>query len=228
MIEIDVNADLGEGQDAYDKALLGMISSANIACGGHAGDESTMRRVVQAALEHGVRIGAHPSYPDRQNFGRASMMIDLLNLKESLVEQIQSLIEVASSKGTSVEYIKPHGALYNDAAASDEIASLIFDLAERFSLRVMALEGSPMAMTHPDRVIREGFVDRGYREGSGLIPRDEPGALITDPEAAAAQALRLAPNVDSLCVHSDTPNAPMILRAAREALIREGYTISAK
>lgn len=229
MSAIDLNADLGEDEGIQlGESLHDLITSANIACGGHAGDESTMRRVVRAALEREVRIGAHPSYPDRENFGRVSMKIDSQELRDSLAGQVERLISVASSEAARVEYLKPHGALYNDAANSKEIAEVIFDVASDFSLRVMALARSSMVGMHPDQVILEGFIDRSYRDDGTLVPRSEPGALITDPEAAAAQALRLAPSADSLCVHSDTPNAPMILRAAREALIREGYTISAK
>lgn len=229
MARIDLNADLGEGvAEDVDGALLAVVTSANVACGGHASDPRTMRQTVKAALELGLRIGAHPSYPDRENFGRVSVKMAPEALTASIVNQVQSLIEVADDEGAEVAYVKPHGALYNDAAWDPEIGRAVVGAAARLSLPLMMLAGSPLARAAAVPIIREGFIDRGYREDGSLIPRSEDAALVTDPERAARQAVALAPSVDSLCVHSDTPGALQLLRAAREALEAGGYEIAAR
>lgn len=174
-----------------DESLLDLATSANIACGGHVGNDETILQSVRAARRRGLRIGAHPSYPDRKNFGRVSMSIEAPRLLESLLHQIEKLASIAETERTRIDYVKPHGALYNDAAASKELAGLIFEAAEQYGLRVMALAGSAMATMHPSLVITEGFIDRGYRDDGTLIPRSNPGALILDPETAAAQALQI-------------------------------------
>ncbi len=229
---IDLNADVGEGLPREaDEALMRVVTSANVACGGHAGDRETMRATVQAALECGTRVGAHPSYPDRERFGRETIEIKPHELEKSLRGQIEDLIGVARELGAEVAYIKPHGSLYNDAARDASLLELVLRVAREFALPVMLLASaaaSAHAVAPPGNgppIIKEGFIDRGYLDNGRLIPRDRPGALITDPQAAAAQALALAPDVDSLCVHSDTPDAGKLALAARRALEEAGYHI---
>lgn len=222
-----MNADLGEdpGSDV-DEAMLRIVSSANIACGGHAGDAETMRRTVRLAIANGVRIGAHPSYPDRAHFGRRHLDMTSSDLATSLADQISSLDRIAQNESSRVAYIKPHGALYNDAATGDETAiRALTQIAQMFRLPVMTLPESALAR-RMDSVIREGFVDRAYREDGTLVPRTEPGALVTDPAEAAGRALELAPGVDSLSVHSDTPGAVELAAAARRVLQDAGYRIA--
>lgn len=224
---VDLNADLGEGSP-NDTELVPLISSASVACGGHTGDRGSMRRMVIRAIEHSIRIGAHPSYPDREGFGRSHIDMSEADLERSLTEQVQSLIEVVVALGAEVAYIKPHGALYNEAAANrSPAAGAVIRVAKHFGLPLMALAGSPITKTSAPGFISEGFIDRGYSQDGTLLPRDHPGALISGPAQAAAQALALAPTVDSLCVHSDSPNAVAIAFAARSALVDNGYTIGA-
>ncbi|HEX2054741.1 MAG TPA: LamB/YcsF family protein [Actinomycetota bacterium] len=226
---VDLNADVGEGMPAeHERALLRLMSSANIACGGHAGDIATMRRTLEIARELGLRVGAHPSYPDRANFGRVTMAIGHQALVDSVGEQIASLQEAALQAGNSVAYFKPHGALYNDAAVNDRVAAAVFEVARLVGLPVMMLAGAPAPARVRDGIdtLHEGFLDRGYRPDGTLIPRHEPGALLTSPEEAVAQALRLAASVDSLCVHSDSPAAVNLARRVREALEEAGYEVA--
>lgn len=227
---IDLNADVGEGMPPeHDRALLSLTSSASIACGGHAGDIATMRRTLGIARELGLRVGAHPSYPDRENFGRVTVAIGHQALVDSLGEQVSSLQEAALQTGLRVSYLKPHGALYNDAAATERIAGAVAEVAGLTGLPVMLLAACPAwEQVAPDLpLISEGFLDRGYRPDGTLLPRTEPGALLTDPKAVVEQALRLAGEVDSLCVHSDSPAAAELARHARTALEAAGYRIAA-
>lgn len=222
---IDLNADIGEGMADADAALADLITSASIACGGHAGDRASMAAAVRLCIERGLRIGAHPSYPDRQGFGRVSMPMEPAESIVAIVSQVEELQDVAQGLGASVAYIKPHGALYNDAASHSEIAGVVAEASRDLGLPLMCLAGSELVTTAG--AIAEGFIDRGYSDGGRLIPRGQPGASITEPDEAAAQALRLAPKVDSLCVHSDTPGAPTLMAAARRALEAAGYVIGA-
>lgn len=216
--QVDLNADVGE-EHGIDTALMAIVTSVNIACGGHAGDELSMRRTVTAARAAGVRIGAHPSYPDRAGFGRVSMDMDLQSLRGSILEQVTTLAAVAAQQGAQISYLKPHGALYHDAIGNPGVADALFAAAGELSLPVMLLACAPRAQ------IREGYIDRGCLPDGTLLPRGLPGALILDPAAAARQAVALAPEVDSLCVHSDTPGAPVLIAAARAALEGAGYLI---
>lgn len=226
MRTIDLNSDVGE-LSPHEPQILPLLTSVNIACGGHAGDESSMAAAIQQALKFGVRIAAHPSYPDRADFGRSTSQLSRADLLHTISNQTGDLIAIAGDLGAKVEYIKAHGALYNDASISQEIASAIFEVAKDRGLRVMTIADSPMAIMEPELVIREGFIDRRYVSKTALMPRNQPGALLSKPSEAAEQALSLAPHVDSLCVHSDTPNAVEILRTARAALIDAGYEIRA-
>jgi len=223
---VDLNSDLGEGMpEALDDAVLDIVSSANVACGGHAGDAASMRRTVLASKARGVRVGAHPSYPDRSNFGRVHVDMDPSQLVDEIVAQIDALVHAADAAGVTVAYVKPHGALYNEAARDPSTGNAVVRAADRTGLPIMALAGSPLAERTDVPVIREGFLDRAYRPDGSLVPRSEPGALLTDPEAVADQALRLAASVDSLSLHSDTPGAVELLAAARRALEANGYIV---
>ncbi|MDQ7844145.1 MAG: 5-oxoprolinase subunit PxpA [Armatimonadota bacterium] len=243
-MKIDLNADLGEGAST-DTALLAVITSANIACGGHAGDERSMRRAVLEATARGVGIGAHPSYPDREGFGRRPMAMSHEALVDTLVRQIERLQEVARAAGTALVHIKAHGALYNVAVDDAATARAIGEAIRRVDSRLIAvaLAGSPMAEVFRSmglRTAEEAFIDRGYTAAGRLVPRDRPNALLTDARAAAARAVRMVRDgvVDSvegapvrlraqtLCVHADTPGSPAIAAAVRQALEAAGIRVA--
>lgn len=223
---IDLNCDMGELEDsAHEAALMQFITSANIACGGHAGDESTMERTAHLALERGVRIGAHPGYPDRANFGRVEMPMPPDAIIDSLVEQMERLNAVVTRLGGAIVHVKPHGALYNVAVKNAEVARAIGDAVAQWNRDaiIFGLAGSPMLDVWRDMGLRtagEAFADRRYEPDGTLRSRKFPDALITDPQAAAAQAVRLARkgNAQTICVHGDTPGAVEILKACRDAL----------
>ena len=236
MPTIDLNADLGEGFAGVappdDATLLTLVTSANVACGYHAGDAVLMRRTAVEATKRGVAIGAHPGYPDPTGFGRRDLAATPKEVTAYVIAQIGALDAICRAVGTRLRYVKAHGALYNravrDAATADAIAEAI-RLVD-MSLVMLGLPGTHL-IAAAERVglrsAREGFADRGYRPDGTLIPRTEPGALITDPAAAADQAERLAPGIDSICVHSDTPGAVQLVRAVRDRLTARGYAIAA-
>jgi UPF0271 protein len=223
---IDLNCDMGELEDSrHEAALMEYVTSANIACGEHAGDESTMERTARLALERGVRIGAHPGYPDRANFGRVEMPMTREEITRTVYKQIARLDLVVRRLGGEIVHVKPHGALYNVAVHNREVAAAIAMGVARWDPRapVFGLAGSPMLdiwvqMGLP--VKGEGFADRRYEANGTLRSRKLPDALITNPREAAAQALRLAREgkAQTICVHGDTPGAVDILKACREAL----------
>lgn len=219
-LKIDLNADVGEDDDfGTDVELMGIVTSVNVASGGHAGDEESMSRTIAAAREAGLRVGAHPSYPDRANFGRMTVTMGQEALRRSIIDQVQTLAQVAALHEVQISYLKPHGALYNDCVNDSRLADELFSAAEELGLPVMLL-----ACVRQGN-IREGFIDRSYLPNGSLKARGLPGAMILDPAAAAHQAVALAPKVDSLCVHSDTPGALALMRAARAALEQAGYLI---
>ncbi len=242
---IDLNADMGEYADAngakIEADLMALISSCSIACGGHAGDAETMRQTVQLAKAHHVSVGAHPSYPDRDGFGRRSIDIDRETLAASLREQIDALQEILDAEKISMQHVKPHGVLYNDAARDAMLAQLIAEISKDAVIvgpPDSALEAAARMADRP--FIAEGFVDRLYRSDRSLTPRSSPGAVITDIEARAAQAAAIASgaefasadgpiklNVQTLCIHSDSPGAAETARAARNALTAAGFSIAA-
>lgn len=245
MRSIDLNSDLGEGA-GHDAEIMPFITSANIACGGHAGDEATMRATVELALRRGVAIGAHPGYPDRANFGRVPVPMESLALIEEVSGQIRALVDIVKSAGGTLRHVKAHGAMYNqaerDTAIARSVATGIFDDARGAALLVFAPPGSAMveaATAMELRVAREGFVDRAYEPDGTLRSRKLPGALHTDPQVAVAQALAfvreggvrasdgsfLALEVDTLCLHGDTPGAPAIAEAVRAAFARESIQV---
>ena len=240
---VDLNADLGEGA-ATDEALLAIITSANIACGGHAGDAETMRRTVRLARARGVGVGAHPSYPDREGFGRRVITMPPEHLTEVLAGQIQVLGDIAEAEGVRLQHVKAHGALYNLAVGDETVAEAIGRamLSVDPALIAVALAGAAMGEVFVRlglRVLHEAFVDRGYTATRTLVSRDHPGALITDPVEAGARAVRmvrsgLVSSVDgddvhvlaqTLCVHADTPGSPAIAAAARRALEAAGVRV---
>lgn len=245
MAEIDLNSDLGEG-DPYDAELLSIVSSCNIACGGHAGDPDSMARTVGLAIANGVAVGAHPGYPDRDGFGRTSGFMAGDALYESLTGQVTNLADIAAALGARLAHVKPHGALYNDAindrALADIIARVVAEAPGEPALMGMAgteLEGA--AKRHRLAFIAEAFIDRAYEPGGTLVSRREPGAVHADLGVATTQALRLARDgvvtardgsvirvrAETLCIHGDTPGAAEKARAVRDVLESEGVTIRA-
>ena len=246
---IDLNADLGEHDgDGYagDEALLGAVSSASIACGSHAGSKDVMERTARACLDRGVSIGAHPSYPDREGFGRRNIDIALEALIGSIEKQMLLMAECCARAGAVLRYVKLHGALYNRAARDAVLSAAIARSIARFdaSLAILAPHGSELAnaaLSSGLVTIPEAFVDRAYMNDGSLVSRDRAGAVIDDPDFAANRALHLAAkgmvealdgsmirvNAKSLCVHSDSPGALEIIRAARSRLEQNGFTIRA-
>jgi len=228
-MSVDLNCDMGELEDAVlEAALMGQVRSANIACGGHAGNATSMERSVRLALAHGVRIGAHPGYPDRANFGRVEMTLTAEELADTVHRQILRLDGTVKRMGGKVVQVKPHGALYHAAARDEAVARAIGDGVARWNPRgaVIGLAGSPALEVWRGmglRSLAEGFADRRYEPDGTLRSRSKAGALITDPRAAAAQAVRLARDgkAQTICVHADTPRAVEILQACREALLYE-------
>jgi UPF0271 protein len=225
-MKIDLNCDMGEIDDAaHEAALMEYITSANIACGGHAGDALTMERTARLALARGVRIGAHPGYPDRANFGRLEIAMTAETIADSVYSQIAHLDEVVRRLGGTLFHVKPHGALYNVAVCNREVARAIALGAARWNPRttLFGLAGSPMLdvwRAMGMAVAGEAFADRRYEPDGTLRSRQFPDALITDPREAAAQALRFARQglAETICVHGDTPGSVEILKSCREAL----------
>lgn len=226
-MNIDINCDMGELEDAqHEAALMEHITSANIACGGHAGDEAIMERTVRLAMARGVRIGAHPGYPDRANFGRVEMPMTAEAIAKTVHEQIVRLDTVVRRLGGEIVHVKAHGALYNVAVHNRKVAVAIAEGVSRWNRQTLlfGLAGSPMLEVWREmglNVAGEAFADRRYEPDGTLRSRKFPDALITDPQAAAAQALRLAREgkAQTICVHGDTPGAVQILKACREALL---------
>lgn len=247
---INLNADLGEGFGPWtmgaDAELLGIIASANVACGFHAGDPLVMRRTLRLAKQRGVEIGAHVAYPDLQGFGRRRMEMAPEELEAAILYQIGALAGLAQAEGLRLAHVKPHGALYNmaarDAALSSAIAAAVaaFDRAlVLFGLAGGALVAAGRAAGL--RVAEEAFADRSYEPDGQLTPRGIPGAVLSDPAAAAAQAVALATRgevvargggllrlrADTICVHGDRPDAAAFARALREALSTAGLRVEA-
>jgi UPF0271 protein len=246
MTSIDLNADLGEGL-GDDAGLLEVVSSASIACGGHAGDAGTMRIALRAAKARGVTVGAHPGFADRAHFGRRRLALPPEELDMQIRGQVRMLVEMAEEEGVNVRYVKLHGALANMAAEEPAVAALAFAAVEGLvkDLAILAIDNSAQvevaaALGFP--VIREAYADRAYRADGLLVPRSEPGAVLHDPRLIAERALRLArfgelvavdgtivaTTARSLCIHGDTPEAVAIARAVRTALEAAGVEVSAQ
>jgi 5-oxoprolinase (ATP-hydrolysing) subunit A len=244
MTTIDLNADLGEGI-GDDAGLLQVVTSANVACGFHAGDPATMQSVCRLAVTHRVAVGAQVSYRDREGFGRRFINVDPDELTADVLYQLGALDAVARHCGTRVAYLKPHGALYNRAVNDELHAAAVVAAVQDYDqkLHVLGLPNSRLlaladAAGLPQ--VPEAFVDRAYTAAGTLVPRGEPGAVLTDPDEVVAQAVRMAVSgqvvaVDgtvvpvsarSLCVHSDTPGALALAIRVREALVMSGVTIA--
>jgi UPF0271 protein len=255
-LSIDLNCDMGEGMDT-DTAIFPYISSANIACGYHAGDRDTMRRTVELALKHKVAIGAHPSYPDRDHFGRIDMLDRTLTLEELpgiIVDQLIFLQAICDEFGARLHHVKPHGALYNRAAKDAVVSQLICRAIREFdpALLLYGLSGSQLkkeADRHELRFVSEVFADRTYQENGSLTPRTEPNALIDDPEEVMAQVLKmtlegrvkvagftdLLPGpvseipilAETVCLHGDGSHAVEFARMIHATLSEKGITLRA-
>lgn len=230
-MNIDLNCDLGEGAK-NDEALMLLITSANVACGAHAGDEATMRRTVQLAKKFGVAVGAHPGYADREHFGRRELQLPPTEVEAFVLAQIETLAGIARQENAPLTHVKPHGALYNQAARQPELAHAIAQAVKSFNsqLILVGLAGSQFLEVGAQaglRVAAEGFPDRGYNADGTLMRRALPGALLTEPDAVAAQAVRLAtqatPKIHTLCIHGDGPHAVKFAQAVRAALLQNGY-----
>jgi UPF0271 protein len=222
---VDLNIDLGELPNEPDE-LYALATVVNLACGGHAGDDASMRRSVALAVRSKARIAVHPSYPDREQFGRARMAIPPDMLYESIVEQLGALKRIAIQVGARVWGAKPHGALYHAASEDPQLAAALLDAVVASHPDRLVVVGPPWghlesaSRARQLRYQREGFADRSYDERGRLVPRGAPGDILIDPKACAKQAIRLAESgtVDTICVHGDTPHAVAIAREVRSAL----------
>ncbi len=247
-MHIDLNCDMGEIPaqiaDGTQESLMRSVTSVNIACGGHAGDDDTMRTTIEQALRWNLTIGAHPGYPDRANFGRLEMDLPLSEIESTVFDQIHALSTIAATFATSIVHVKPHGALYNQAVKRPDLAAAIARGVARFSKDVVlvGLAGSPMLDAFRAagfRVAAEAFADRRYEPDGTLRSRKFDDALIRDPEKAAEQALRIARkqgviasdgstvkiDAQTICIHGDTPGAPKIAETVARALQSGGISL---
>jgi len=237
---MDINSDMGEinrllDDGTYEK-LMNYVTSINVACGGHAGDETMMAAMVELAKDKGVNVGAHPSYPDKENFGRIDIDMDQNELLDSVRDQIQLLVDIGAENGVELTHVKPHGALYNRAVNDEDVAQTIGKAIMQVdpSLKVMGLAGSKMLTVFKAlglEPVGEAFADRSYESDGTLRNRKYDDALITDPDKAAFQAKNMVEgtvisfegkviemNAQTICIHSDTPNAVAIAEAVREEI----------
>lgn len=242
---IDLNCDLGEGA-GQDGALMPLVTSANIACGAHAGDEATMRATVRLARRHGVSIGAHPGFADREHFGRRELALSADEVGALVREQVMLLRVIAREEGGELAHVKPHGALYNlaarDASVAEAVAAAVASVDR--GLRLFGLAGSASLVAgeaHGLRVVSEVFADRGYQADGSLMPRGSPEALIEDEAEAVAQVLRMVREgvvraidgtlvtiaADTVCLHGDGHGAVVFARGLRAALMNEGVGLRA-
>jgi len=249
-LEIDLNCDMGEMPEAIadgtQEALMRSITSVNIACGGHAGDEQTMKTTIEQALQWKLAIGAHPGYPDRANFGRLELKLPLKEISASIFEQVKALADVAAGCGARVVHVKPHGALYNQAVRNRELAGAIAEGVGRWSrdIVLVGLAGSPMLNVFREAgftVAAEAFADRRYEADGTLRSRKFTDALIRNPEEAAWQALGIAERgvviasdgsqvtveAQTICIHGDTPGAPQIAAKVTQTLREAGVILGA-
>jgi UPF0271 protein len=243
--QLDLNADVGEGDPQTDAALLQLVTSANVACGFHAGDAKSMRATVALARRNGVAVGAHPGFNDREGFGRRPQHLTHEEIQELLLHQLAALDAIARAEGVRLHHVKPHGALYNQAETDGALALAIVTGIRAFdpSLRLVGRAGS--AMEEAARAARhsfsaEAFADRRYRADGTLLPRSEPGAVLTNPDEVARQVRslvtqgeviagdgsRLAVSFGTLCVHGDTPGAATLARRIRQELGALGVNVS--
>jgi UPF0271 protein len=240
---IDLNCDVGEGV-GNEAFLFPHISSCNIACGGHAGDADSMRQTAVLAREYSVKVGAHPSYPDREHFGRVHMALSREMLRASIEQQIRSLEQVLGPLKIPIHHIKAHGALYNDLAAGGPLALQYLEVLEPFASHTLVYApcGSAFARLARDRgfeVWEEAFADRAYQSDGSLVSRKTPGALLTSPQQVSQQVREMVLsgrvrcidgsyfylNADTFCLHGDTPNAGEILKVLIKSLSRESIHV---
>jgi UPF0271 protein len=245
---VDLNSDLGEGFGVWrlgdDEALLRVVTSANVACGFHAGDPSIMRAVAVGAAAHGVVVGAQVSYRDLAGFGRRGMDIAPDELTNDVLYQLGALDGLCRVAGLRVRYVKPHGALYNTCVVDDQQARAVVRAVKEYddTLPLLGLPGSAL-LRHAEQAglttVREGFADRGYTSGGHLVPRSDPAALVTDPDAVVERSVRMVTSGDvvavdgsvvpmsvaSLCVHGDTPGAVDLARRVRRGLVEAGVEV---
>ncbi|MFK5634163.1 MULTISPECIES: LamB/YcsF family protein [unclassified Ornithinimicrobium] len=249
MRTVDINSDLGEGHGSWrmgdDLALLGVVTSANVACGFHAGDPSIMRDVSARAVANGVAIGAHVSYRDLTGFGRRFMDVDAATLQDEVTYQISALVGFARLAGGTVSYVKPHGGLYNAIVTHEDQAGAVVAAVAAFdvSLVLMGLPGSVVMRLAEEaglRTAHEAFADRAYTPEGHLVPRRNPGSVLHDPEEISRRCVAMATGApiadvngdplvlrpDSICVHGDTPGAVHIARSVRSALEGAGVGIA--
>jgi UPF0271 protein len=229
-LELDLNCDLGEGC-AHDAALMPLITTANVACGFHAGGPAEARAALVLAKKHGVRAGAHPGFPDREHFGRRELDRSEEQILQDCIYQIGALVGLARAVEIPLSHVKAHGALYNLAMRDDRFARPVIAAAELFGLPVLGLPDSRVELLCNGRVgfIAEGYADRRYRPGGTLVPRSEPGAFVESPAEAVEQAMRLlrVGRIRTLCVHGDNPHAVEFVRHVRSALLAQGVSIKA-
>ncbi len=245
-MRIDLNADVGEG-GIFDEQLLQIVSSANISCGAHAGNRETITAAIQWAIQNNVSIGAHPSYPDRAGFGRHAMHLSTVELRKSIHEQLELVQDLTMANGGTLVHVKPHGALYNQAAVDLELATDLVDIVKEFNkqLNIVALAGSVLlqvAEKQGMRVKAEAFTDRRYSADGTLVPRTDSRAMIHDTQQAITQSLQLLLSgtitslhgdtvhlhADTLCLHGDNPQALVFAQQLRKAFEQAGITISAQ
>ncbi|SFL12492.1 UPF0271 protein [Paenibacillus sp. 1_12] len=249
MLSVDLNCDMGESFGSYqvdcDELMMKHITSANIACGFHAGDPAIMQRTVRMCLKHGVAIGAHPGLPDLIGFGRRKLQITADEAYEMVIYQVGALLGFVLAEGAVLQHVKPHGALYNMAAVDTELATAIAEAVYRIdsSLILFGLAGSELIRAGRQRglhVAEEVFADRTYRADGTLTPRSEPNAVLIEAEQAVTQAIgmikegkvvtdtgSICVRADTICIHGDTPNAPMFAELISGRLVQEGVTLQA-
>jgi UPF0271 protein len=228
-MDIDLNSDLGEGC-GQDAALMPLVTSANISCGRHAGDYGTSYATLGLAARDGVVAGAHPGYEDPEHFGRRELDLTEDQVYFLCLYQTGGLMALARDLDVTIRYLKPHGALYNQACTDERYARAVAEAAQTLGLPLLGLPGTQLeSLAHLRcRFVPEGFADRRYRPDGTLVPRSKPDAMITDPEEAVRQAEKLvAQGVRSLCVHGDNPDALAFVRGLREQLQRRGFTLRA-
>jgi len=248
MRRMDLNCDMGElpqmVADGSQEALMQFVTSVNVACGGHAGDEAMMRETIEQALRHGVAVGAHPGYEDRERFGRIELALPLEEIRDSVYRQVASAAAIAEKCGAHIGHVKPHGALYNQAAHDARVARAIAEGVCRWGQDVVlvGLAGSAMLQEFRAtgfRAASEAFADRRYEKDGSLRPRKFPDALLHDPKEAAEQALRIAEGrgaltrekeavaveAETICIHGDSPGAQRIAEAVRRRLRAAGVEV---
>lgn len=248
MLSVDLNCDMGESFGPWrmgnDAALMPLVTSANIACGFHGGDATVMRKTVELAIENAVAIGAHPAYPDLQGFGRRSMSIKPAEVYDLVLYQVSALAGICRALGAKLNHVKPHGALYNDAARDKDLARAVAEAVKAAGpeLILYGLSGS-LSLSEAEavgiRTASEAFIDRSYEPDGSLAPRDRPGAVISDPAEAAAQALQIvqlqrvsssdgadiALEADTLCIHGDGEHSVRFAQAVRKAFVENNIEV---